>query len=566
MNLGSYRIGTKVLAVILFLGLVAGGIATGGIVSMRLLNEATEAIEHTGQQTLLSARMRQNILALNRGEFRLALDSQNFNEAVAFIEEQRKELQDRLDAATASVVEPQIGATLEAFKSSTNDYLTTLDATIALARRNQNAEMTDTQRQLLTQVMESRLKASAAEEAAVAFTKAVADKSERVTNEAGALYVSASRAMTIGAVLGAVTGLGLGLLISQKGIVRPIRAMVDCLRRLAEGNLETVVFGTERKDEIGEIAATTQIFKENMVKARDLAAEQEELKRRAAADQQAAMHRMADEFEASVAGIVGTVSSSATELEKSAQGMSSTAEQTNRQSTAVAAAAAQATSNVQTVAAAAEQLAASITEISRQVAQSATVAKQAVDETTRTNATVTSLSVEAEAIGDVVKLISEIASQTNLLALNATIEAARAGDAGKGFAVVASEVKNLATQTAKATDDISAKIQSIQQATGQSVSAIQSIARIIEEISQISGTIAAAVEEQGAATQEISRNVQQASQGTNEVSSNISGVTDAAGETGHAAAQVLAAASDLGRQAETLRAQVTQFIAKVREG
>jgi methyl-accepting chemotaxis protein len=565
MNLGSFRIGTKVLAVIVFLGLLAGAIAAGGIVSMRLLNEASTLIEQKGQQTLLSARMRQNILALNRGEFRLAIDSEGFEEAVAFIDAQRKELLERLAAAEAGSMEPEAGAALAAFRTSMTEYLKTLDATISLAQRNRGATMTDAQRQLLGQVMASRVKASAAEEAAVTFTNIVTEAAQRLNTEAEALYDTTSKAMIIGAVLGALFGLGMGLLVSQKGIVGPIRSMVDCLRSLADGNLETDVFGTARKDEIGEIAATTQVFKENMVKARDLAAEQEELKRRAADDQRAAMNRMADEFEASVAGIVGTVSSSATELEKSAQGMSSTAEQTNRQSSAVAAAAVQATSNVQTVAAAAEELAASITEISRQVAQSATVAKQAVDETTRTNATVNSLSREAEEIGDVVKLISEIASQTNLLALNATIEAARAGDAGKGFAVVASEVKNLATQTAKATEDISSKIQSIQQATGQSVTAIQSIARIIEEISQISGTIAAAVEEQGAATQEISRNVQQASQGTNEVSSNISGVTDAAGETGHAASQVLAAASDLGRQAETLRAQVTQFISKVRE-
>jgi methyl-accepting chemotaxis protein len=565
MNLGNFRIGTKVLAVILFLGLVAGGIAGGGIVSMRLLNQATEAIEHTGQQTLMSARMRQNILALNRGEFRLAVDTEGYDEAVAFIEVQRKELLERLGAAEASVIEPQIAAALAGFRSSTTEYLAMLDATIALAGRNRGAQMTDSQRQMLSQVMQSRQKASAAEEAATNFTKAVTEKADRVTGEAGALYETASQAMIVGAVLGSLIGLGLGLLISQMGIVRPIRRMVDCLRGLADGKLETEVFGTERRDEIGEIAATTQVFKENMVRARDLAAEQEALKRKAAEDQQRAMNKMADEFESSVAGIVDTVSSSATELEKSAQGMSATAEQTNRQSTAVAAAAEQATTNVQTVAAATEELTSSITEIGRQVAQSAAVARKAVDETTRTNEVVNSLSTEAEAIGDVVKLISEIASQTNLLALNATIEAARAGDAGKGFAVVASEVKNLATQTAKATDDISAKIGSIQQATEQSVSAIQSIARIIDEMSQISGTIAAAVEEQGAATQEISRNVLQASQGTSEVSTNIAGVTTAAGETGHAAAQVLSAAADLGKQSEILRTQVTEFIATVRQ-
>lgn len=567
MNLGSYRIATKVLSIIVLLGLVAGAITAAGVFSLHSLHEATGELAAAGDKSVLSARMRQNIIALNRGEFRITVDptGSNLTEAVAFIDKQRAELEERLTSAEAAADDAQ-AAVLATVRSTYQEYLESLQQTIALAQSSGSAiAIGEAQRTLLDQTMASRKKAEAVEQALIANTKVLNDHADSVTAEATALYAFASKTMIIGAIAGILVGLGLGLIVSQKGIVQPIRRMVECLRGLAGGNLETDIYGTKRKDEIGEIAATTQVFKENMIKARDLATEQEALKRQAAADQQRAMNEMADAFEASVSGIVGTVSSSATELEKSAQGMSATAEQTNRQSTAVAAAAEQATANVQTVAAATEELTSSITEIGRQVAQSAAVARKAVDETTRTNEVVNSLSTEAEAIGDVVKLISEIASQTNLLALNATIEAARAGDAGKGFAVVASEVKNLATQTAKATDDISAKIGSIQQATEQSVNAIQSIARIIDEMSQISGTIAAAVEEQGAATQEISRNVLQASQGTSEVSSNIAGVTVAAGETGHAASQVLSAAADLGKQSELLRAQVTQFIATVRE-
>ncbi|WP_374379837.1 methyl-accepting chemotaxis protein [Dongia sp.] len=567
MNLGSFRIATKVLSIIALLGLVAAGITGAGIFSLRQLHDATAELAIASDKSVLSARMRQNIIALNRGEFRITVDptGNNLTEAVAFIDKQKAELEDRLKQAEAAADASQ-AEVLGSVRSAYADYLASLQQTIDLAKASGSAvSIGEAQRALLEQTMASRKKAEAVEQALVANTKVVGDHADRVTAEASDLYASASRLMIVGAALGILLGLGLGLLVSQLGIVKPIRRMVDCLKGLADGRLETEIFGTERKDEIGEIAATTQVFKENMVKARDLAAEQEALKQKAAEDQRIAMNKLADDFESSVSGIVGTVSSSATELEKSAQGMSATAEQTNRQSTAVAAAAEQATANVQTVAAAAEELTSSITEIGRQVAQSAAVAKKAVDETTRTNDVVVSLSSEAEAIGDVVKLISEIASQTNLLALNATIEAARAGDAGKGFAVVASEVKNLATQTAKATDDISAKIGAIQQATEQSVSAIQTIARIIDEMSQISGTIAAAVEEQGAATQEISRNVLQASQGTSEVSTNIAGVTTAAGETGHAASQVLTAAADLGKQSELLRAQVTSFIANVRD-
>jgi methyl-accepting chemotaxis protein len=274
--------------------------------------------------------------------------------------------------------------------------------------------------------------------------------------------------------------------------------------------------------------------------------------------------KMIDDFEANVKAVVDTVASASTELQSNAQSMSATAEETNRQSSAVAAASEQATANVQTVASAAEELASSVAEIGRQVSQSASIAAMAVDEAKRTDATVQGLSEAAQKIGEVVRLISDIASQTNLLALNATIEAARAGEAGKGFAVVASEVKSLANQTAKATEEIAAQIGAIQSSTNDAVGAIQSIGKTIGEINDIASSISAAVEEQGAATREIARNVQEASQGTTEVSSNIAGVTQAAGETGSAASQVLSAAGELSSQAERLKAEVESFLTTVR--
>ena len=263
-----------------------------------------------------------------------------------------------------------------------------------------------------------------------------------------------------------------------------------------------------------------------------------------------------------VSTVVDAVAGAATEMRATAQSMSATAEETSRQSTAVAAASEEASTNVQTVASAGEELSSSITEIGRQVEQSTKTAARAVDEAKRTNDQVASLASAASQIGEVVKLISGIAEQTNLLALNATIEAARAGEAGKGFAVVAAEVKSLANQTAKATEEISAKIGEMQSATGGSVEAIKAIAKTIEEINQISTTIAAAVEEQSAATQEISRNVQQAAKGTQEVNENITGVTQGASQTGAAAGQVLTAAEQLAKEAETLRLEVDKFLGK----
>ena len=258
--------------------------------------------------------------------------------------------------------------------------------------------------------------------------------------------------------------------------------------------------------------------------------------------------------------VTSIVASASTELQNTAQSLSATAEQASQQSGAVAAAAEQASANVQTVASAAEELSASIEEVGRQVKESSEIAQSAAHEAEQTNASVEELAEAADKIGQVVELISDIAAQTNLLALNATIEAARAGDAGKGFAVVANEVKSLASQTAKATGDISAQISAIQAATGNAVTAIQGIGETISKVNEIAGTIASAVEEQGAATQEIARNVQEASAGTQEVSSNIVEVQKAASETGVSSTQVLEAASELSKQSEALQAEIAAFM------
>jgi methyl-accepting chemotaxis protein len=365
------------------------------------------------------------------------------------------------------------------------------------------------------------------------------------------------------AAVSVVVSVLIGWLYIGRSLVARVVALNDTMRRLSEGDLTADVFVTGHEDEIGRMAATVVVFRDNMVRAEQLAAER--------AAEQAVKEKRAERldglthgFEDRVGGLVGLVASAATQLQTTARSMTGTAGETTQQAANVAAAAEEASVNVQTVASAAEELAASIGEISRQVAQSARVAGKAVEDAKRTDAVVRNLADAAQKIGEVVGLISNIAGQTNLLALNATIEAARAGDAGKGFAVVASEVKSLATQTAKATEDIGRQIAQIQGSTAEAVASIQGIGATIGEVSEIAAAIAAAVEEQGAATQEIARNVQQASAGTLAVTTNIAGVGEGANNTGAAATEVLDAAGALSRQAEELHGAVSQFIREVK--
>jgi methyl-accepting chemotaxis protein len=347
-------------------------------------------------------------------------------------------------------------------------------------------------------------------------------------------------------------------------ISRSLGRLKIAMQRLAGGDLGIEVSGIDRRDEVGQMAAAVQVFKDTAVEIERMKVEQQAAEKRASEEKRNAMHQMASDFEAGVGDMVRTVSSAATQMENTAASMSATAEQSSQQAIAVASASDKASTNVQSVASAVEELSCSISEISRQVTSSSAVAVKAVSEAEHTNALMASLAEAARQIGAVTDMISEIASKTNLLALNATIEAARAGDAGKGFAVVASEVKSLANQTAHATHDISTQIAAMQSATTETVAAIQAISATINQLSEIATTIASAVEEQNAATQEIARNVEQAAAGTSAVSVNIAGVTQAVSATGAAAEQVLGAAGELSKQGEALRDQVDRFLSVVR--
>ena len=416
----------------------------------------------------------------------------------------------------------------------------------------------------------SRLKAECVgpiETAIQAHAKAVdelvagaAKVSDDLTKEAN----SAIRMVWVSAGLGLLAGLAAALWIGIKGLSGPIGQLKIVMEAFARNDLKADVPGLERRDELGEMARTVEVFKKNGLEVERMRAEQQAAELRTSQQRKVDMIRMADDFEGAVGEIIETVSSASTELEASASTLTSSAERAQQLATVVASASEEASTNVQSVASATEELSSSVNEISRQVQESARMASEAVDQARTTNDRVGELSKAAARIGDVVELINTIAGQTNLLALNATIEAARAGEAGRGFAVVASEVKALAEQTAKATGEIGQQISSIQAATQESVGAIREISGTIERLSEISSTIAAAVEEQGAATQEISRNVQQAAQGTQQVSANITDVQRGASETGSASSQVLSAAQSLSSDSNRLKLEVGKFLNSVR--
>ncbi|MCD0421963.1 methyl-accepting chemotaxis protein [Rubrivivax sp. JA1024] len=364
--------------------------------------------------------------------------------------------------------------------------------------------------------------------------------------------------------------LGIGAVCSvvawaiSRSITKPLGALGARMKALAEGQLDAAIPGVERRDEVGEMAATVQVFKDNALRIRGLEQQEQEAQRRAAAERAALMRGIADEFESSVNGVVTSVADATRQMQSTAQSMTSTAADASSRAAAVGSASDSSSSMVGTVASASEELSASVQEISRQVEQSRAIAGRAVSDAELTNETVMQLSVGAEKIGEVVQLIHSIASQTNLLALNATIEAARAGESGRGFAVVASEVKALASQTAKATEDISAQVAAMQASTSSAVQSIGSITATIGEINKITMAISTAVEQQGAATREIALNIQSVAAGANEISDHIGGVSSAAAATGDAAADVLSHAEALGGQSVALQSSVDDFLRKIR--
>jgi methyl-accepting chemotaxis protein len=565
VRFSDWRILYKLLALVAGLSLVIAGVVAVGIYGVKAFDAETSKVAESGIDSSLGERIEDDVTALSGAEFRLAADPSP--ETVAAVEKdiavRKARLEETLAEARKTADAEQMDKLAEIDKAL-KIYFPEIDKTLAKAKElGSQVEANAARQQIIDAALASRDEGEAADEAAAAYASVSKTEMDDELHAADKLGDELDITMIATAVAGIIGGLVLGYVMAAYAIAKPISRSVARLDLLSQGDTETEIVGLGRKDEIGQIASTMQVFRENLIRNREMQAREAEAQA-ARIERAQTIDRLTEAFDHASTAALKMVSAAATELQATAASMTSTAEETARQASVVASASEETTTNVQTVAAATEELTSSIQEISNQVSESTRIVGEAVRQAEDTNGKVQSLADAAQKIGDVVRIISEIAGQTNLLALNATIEAARAGEAGKGFAVVASEVKTLATQTAKATDEITGQVRSIQDATSSSAEAIRGIGGTIHRVNEISTAIASAIEEQGAATQEISRNVQQAAQGTQEVSSNIVSVSTAAEHTGTAASQVLAAAGELGKQAEVIRAEVEKYIAGVR--
>ncbi len=555
----------KIGILILMLGACAiGGTLFSGTKIDQVSHKYEEALEEDAGFLQL-ARLNRQVVGLQRSIYQLVIAATEDEVKVA---EQRYSatvatLDTRATAAKASLpaLVPQIDQVSAAIKSTLSGAC---GPTLKAARATTTADDIAKAGRLMVNECDPALRTQVD-----VITKMIDDAVAQSKQNLVALSAATASTVTfLNILMGCVVlaALVIAALVTRFGIVKPINHILAVIGEIQGGALTVTVPSTDRKDEVGTIAKSVEAFRLGLVEAEHLRSEAALQEQRSAEKVRNERLEIASTFEASMGALANAFAQSSNEVSEAARNLASTAEETSRQAEAVGGAAEEASNNVQTVAASTEEMTASIREIGSQVSHAAKIAASAAEETARTQTEIIELSQSAAKIGEVVILITNIASQTNLLALNATIEAARAGEMGKGFAVVAQEVKQLAAQTAKATEEIASKVNEIQQATNRSVASIDLIVGTIGQIRTTSSAIAAAIEEQGAATQEIATNTQQAARGTETVNENISGVGRAATMTGAASSQLMTLSGSLTGQAQQLKVEVERVVQNLRAG
>lgn len=566
MKLSDIRIGTKLMLVIGVLSLATVAVSGTGIFAVSTLGTDAGEISAAAAESVAAARMSQSVIELNRSQYSIAADAspQSVAQARSDIDTSSANFT-RLFAQVLASAEETQRRLLEAAQADYNEYEQTLQETLTTADRlGSDITMSEAQQAIKRAVDSSHAAGQKLRASIRAYVDYTVDQKDTIAAEAALSAATLRLVMIVVAAVGVFGGAILGFLLARFQVSKPLTESITVLNRLAKEDTSADITGTDRMDEIGDIAKAMETFKENLIQTRRLQREAEESKQQAAEERRKAMLELADRFESRIGSVVNVVSSAAQELQATSQQLAAAVEETGAQSTAIAAASEQASANVQTVASAAEELSTAIQEVSQQVSSAARLSNAATDVGQAASRELDQLTVAVEQVTQVVAAISDVADQTNLLALNATIEAARAGEAGKGFAVVASEVKNLATQTQKMTEQIGGQIAGVQRSSANAVEAMRNVIRQISEIDQAATAVAASVEQQNAATGEISRNAQQASVGTQEVATNIVGVQTASRQTGEASTHVKEASFDLAKNAESLRKEVEDFLGEVR--